>query len=385
MKILQVISRFNPLLGGTVYVISNLSKHLVQLGHDVTILTTDTRFDDHFAHEVQKSGVKIVKLHAFFNVGLFIYSPDIKKWLDGNIKDYDIIHLNAARAYQNNIVATYARRYNVPYVIQTHGSLPRIMKMRRLKYLYDLVWGNSLLNNCVFFIALHRREEQQLIGIGIDKEKIEIVPNGFDLPEYIGLPSKGEFRKKYSISKNMQVILFLGRINEIKGIDLLVSAFADLILELENALLVIVGPDDGFMPNIKKQIHDLQIENNVLITGPLYGVEKVEAFIDSDLYVLPSIYETFPISVLEAFSYGVPVIITDRCGLADIIDKKAGYVVGYDKDQLKSAIIRTLRDNDLKRSFVEEGKRLVRNSFNWGVISREVEYIYKVSASKKSK
>ena len=102
---------------------------------------------------------------------------------------------------------------------------------------------------------------------------------------------------------------------------------------------------------------------------------KLEAYVDADIYVLPSVYETFPMTVLEACACGTPVIVTDRCGIADIIGN-VGYVVKYDVDQLKNAIIRLLSDDELRISFWENGGKMVRRDFVWDKFVNRLEEIY---------
>lgn len=211
--------------------------------------------------------------------------------------------------------------------------------------------------------------------MGVPEDKICIVPNGIELADFNELPIKGEFRTKFQIDASEKIILYLGRIHRIKGIDLLIRAFADLLIHCNNVKLVIVGADDGFMQDVLREIEYFNLKNNIIFTGPLYGREKLMAFIDADVYVLPSVYETFPNTILEAYACGTPVITTDRCAISDLV-KLAGLVVKYDKNELKDAL-RMLLDDELARSeYSKEGKALVRDKFNIEEITSRLELIY---------
>lgn len=373
MKVLQVIQFFSPNHGGSVTVPYEISKRLHNAGHDVTIITTDFQIDNEFINSLD--GMEIIPFHCQINVGGLLVSPQMKKYLKQNINKFDVIHMHNFRTYQNVIVHKFATKNKIPYVLQAHGSVLPFFQKERRKMIFDKLFGNKILSDSSKVIALNKVESDQYVKMAVDNCKIETVSNGIDLSDYDDLPEKGEFRKRYSIRDDERIILYLGRIHKIKGIDLLSSAYSELIKELDDIRLVIAGPDDGFLPTLKKQIERLKLANKILFTGPLYGKNKLAAYVDADVYVLPSIYEIFGITVLEACACGTPVIVTDRCGIAEFIEN-TGYVVKYNKDELKHAISKILGDEELKKRFCEDGKKLVRKDFSWDKIVSEVEAIY---------
>lgn len=373
MKILHVIPYFNPKRGGDVNVCYHIAKHLTKRGHDVTIFTTDFEFDEKFARTL--NGVRVVPFHCYLNIQLFLYSPQMKKELKKEIKNFDIIHVHDFRTYQNVVGHHYAMNYHVPIVLQAHGDIPFFEKSR-LKTLYDFVWGKRILNNATKVIALTKVEAEQYKKMGVLDDKIEIIPNGIDLSEYENLPERGIFRKKYGINDDEKVVLYLGRLHKIKGLDLLVDAFSDLVKRKDNVKLVIVGPDDGYLSLLKKQIDNLTLNDKVLLTGPLYGNEKLSTYVDADVYVLPSVYDAFPNTVLEALACGTPIIVTDRCGIANLVDDKVGCVVEFDKSQLRNTMFKVLSNEKLRRKFGENGRKLVDERFDWGKIIDRVEKVY---------
>ena len=375
MKILQVIPYFTPKRGGDVNVVYNLSKHLAERGHKVTIFTTDFEFDTGYIQSLD--GFRVVPFHCIANIGMMLISPKIKKQLKKEIMDFDVIHMHDFRSYQNIIAHHYAKKYNVPYVIQAHGSVLPFFQKQRLKKIFDLFFGYRILRDASKMIASTKTEVEQYKKMGVDEDKIEIVPNGIDLSEYENLPEKREFRRKYSIREDEKMILYLGRIHKIKGIDLLVETFADMVKELDSLKLVIVGPDDGFLSTLKRQRENLKISDKILFTGLIPEKDKLGAYVDADVYVLPSVYETFPVTVLEACACGTPIIVTDRCGIANIVnDNNVGHVVEYNKDQLQDAIFKILTNVELRRYFGESGKMLVREKYSWDIVVEQLEKIY---------
>ena len=379
MKILQVVQFFSAKHGGSAMVPYEMSKHIHDAGHDVTVLTTDFQMDNDFIDSLD--GVEVVPFHCQMNIGSLLISSSMKKYLKENINKFDIIHMHNFRTYQNIIVHRFAKKHKIPYVLQAHGSVLPFFQKQRLKNIFDLFFGHRILKDASKVVALTKTEADHYKNIGVDENKIEIVPNGIDLSEYENLPYKGIFRKKHGIKSNEKIVLYLGRIHRIKGLDLLVEAFSDLVNKMEGAKLVIAGPDDGFVSTLKTQIEDLKIGDRILFTGPLYGMNKLEAYVDADVYVLPSVYEIFGITLLEACACGTPVIVTDQCGISDIVEK-VGCVVEYDKEQLRDVIFKVLNDDGLRQRFGEAGRRLVKEEFGWGKIIENMEKVYKSTLGK---
>jgi glycosyltransferase involved in cell wall biosynthesis len=244
------------------------------------------------------------------------------------------------------------------------------------KKVFDITFGNSILHDASKVIALTKNEAEQYKRMGVYENKIEIVPNGIDLSKYENLPHKGIFRKKYGIRSTEKIVFYLGRIHRIKGIDLLIDAFSELLTKTEGLKLVIAGPDDGFLSTLKEQIEDLEIGDRILFTGPLYETNKLEAYVDADIYVLPSVYEAFPLTVLEACACGTPVVVTNRCGIADIIDSNVGYVVEYNTNQMQDAIINILNSDERRIKFGDNGRKMVIKHFDSKYVIKQIEKIH---------
>ena len=392
MKILQSHQYFYPARhrGGVLRSVYDLSKQLVEQGHEVTVWTTDV-FDKKSRIRVDSNPVFVDGIKVFYFRGvpngllpkyLLTLSREMLHEIRREISRFDIAHLHGFRSVQNILLYPYLKRNGIPYVEQAHGSLPKIGK-RGLKWLYDLFWGRKLLQDASKVIALTETEAEQYLDAGVNKDKIEIVPNAIDLSQFEDLPAKGEFRRKYSLGAKEKVTLSLGRIHKIKGLDLLARTFARISPELNNVKLVIVGPDSGYLSELTRVISQLRIGDRVLFTGPLYDRDKLEAYVDADVFVLPSVYEASPHTVLEACACGTPVIMTDRCGIAEIFDGQAGFVVPYDEEQLGDALMHMLTDEPARQQFGGNGRLLVQQRFDLPRIVEQTENIYKAVVSGK--
>jgi len=391
MKILQVYPYFYPAwsYGGVTRVVYEVSKHLIDIGHEVTVYTTDA-FDNKSRVVIRSNpmyidGIETFYFRNFSNHLTYKYHLPLPFEMffkiQNKLKKFNIIHLHGYRHSLNVLTHHYAKKYDVPYVLKAGGSLPRITEHKGLKRLFDILFGYDLLRDAEKTIARNEREFEQYRIMGVNEDKIEILPVGINLTEYDNLPEKGAFRRKYLLGENEKLILYLGRIHRIKGLDLLVKAFAGLLKEFDNARLVIVGPDDGFLSTLKNLVQDLKIGDKVLFTGLLYERDKLEAYVDADVYVLPSMYETFPSTVLEAWACGTPVITTDRCGIADIVSK-VGFVVKYDIEQIQNAIFEILSDDKLRKKFGAKGLKLVEEEFSWNTVIRKIETLYETVLTK---
>ena len=385
MKVLQVISSFPPAYsyGGPLGVTYWVSKELVRRGHDVTVFTTDV-YDakSRFAFQQNPVFMDGIEVYHFRNLSNRLahknlsIAPTMATALRKEIASFDLVHLHEYRSFQAALVHHYVTKKNVPYILQPHGSLPRVIEKQNMKRIFDEICGFKLLSDAALIIALTEMESNQSKLMGVREHRIKIIPNAINLGDYRSLPEPGVFRNKFGLKNTDRIILFLGRIHKVKGLDLLLEAFLAVSKELENAKLVIAGPDeDGSSPALQKKAKDTGLSDRVIFPGPMYARAKLEAYIDADVYVLPSRYETFPNTVLEAAACGTPVILTDRCGIAETF-RKYGVVVGYDVDQLRDALLSVLTDDTKRYRLAQEGRELVQREFRSDKVIEEIEKTY---------
>jgi glycosyltransferase involved in cell wall biosynthesis len=191
-----------------------------------------------------------------------------------------------------------------------------------------------------------------------------VVPNGLDWNRFRVLPARGGFRQKW-VPENASVMLFVGRIHPVKGLDTLILAFAEIYAKHPNARLVIVGPEnDDYGNHLRSRIREIGLDAAIVFTGPLIGVELVQAYVDADIFVLPSHTENFGMVVAEAMASAMPVVISDQVKVsADVANAGAGIVTRRNVADLAEAL-EGLLSNESKRSAMgNAGRRLVHEKY----------------------
>jgi glycosyltransferase involved in cell wall biosynthesis len=389
MRILQVTNFFKPSweAGGPVRSVYEISKRLIENGHDVTVYTTDGfkyRLNVRKNEPVLVDGIKTYyfrnissHLSKTMNLPIPYYAPLI---LNKEIKNFEIIHINEYRSLLTVFVHYYAKKYKIPYILQPRGSIPLWSKSKQKK-VFDLFIGQTIVRDANKIVASSKIESNQYIEVfpDLNTDKVIHIPNGIDLDTYSHLPKKGEFKKKYSIDSSKKVILFLSRIHERKGADILTEAFYQLKNDFQNVKLVFAGPDDGYLSTLRSIVKKYNLEDDVVFTGSLQGTDKLEAYVDADVFVLPSKdkYESFGNVIVEACASGIPIVITDNCGASEWIGSNCGCVVEADARILKDSILSLLTNEDTSKILGENGRRSVLGNLSYDQIIKIYENLYK--------
>ena len=386
MRILHIIPYFYPAwaYGGTCRAAWELARALVRHGQQVVVFTTDA------LDAQQRIGpafevVEGVEIHRGANLSnrlawSRVFLPlGFGSQLSAAMAKADVVHLHEFRSYQNAVALPLLERQRKPFVVTPQGSLPRIMGRYALKAVYDQLYGRRILRSAARLHALDDMERRQYIALGVEPARVAVQPNGIDPAEFDSLPDAEEFRTRHGIAAGIPVILFLARVNRIKGVDFLVQSFALVHKRAPQALLLIVGPDDGYLGEVKRQVHALGIGGHVRFIGYLDGREKLAAYRAASVYVLPSTYDIFGITLLEALACGTPVIATDGVGFADfMLQNNLGAVVKFgDTTALQLEITRVLQQplpELAARSAA--GRQYVLQNFGWENIARDWLQVY---------
>jgi glycosyltransferase involved in cell wall biosynthesis len=386
MKIAQIIST-PPIAwatGGCARVVYDLSRELANRGHEVTIITTDLyKPRQRYLPDLEVSGHEKITILRFpyfsdwlaWKKKIYI-SFGLIKYIRQHILEYDIVHLQDLISVTAIFTSLYCRHHSKPYVLTTHGSIPWLYRKNVLNKLYAQLIGKKILANASKILVLNQTELELCKSIGIPASRLHLISNGINLWDYGNLPEKGKFRTKYRIHQDTKIVLYVGRLYDSKGLDLLIKAFHDILMTYTNLILVLVGPDDGYKNKLFEMSEKFQISNNLLFCGYISNDEKMEAFVDADVFVTP-LFFGFPIAFIEACFCGKSIVTTNKGDELDWIDGQVGYSTNYDENSINKAIIDILSNETLRKRFEDNGKIIVRSRFTWEVIAKDVETIYK--------
>jgi glycosyltransferase involved in cell wall biosynthesis len=252
--------------------------------------------------------------------------------------------------------------------------VPIVRNFQR-KRMYHAMLGEPMLRGTRAIVATSEQEVAELCGAGVAREKIAVRRNGVEAPRV--LPGRGKFRSVHGIAEDAKLILFLGRLSEKKSPELLLQAFATISRGESggNMRLVFAGPDEGLKKGLVQMAERLGVGSRVLFCGPLFGEAKWAAYRDADVFVLPSQNENFGNSAAEATAAGTPVIVTDRCGIAPLLENVAGLVVPHEAAAIARSLERILHEPGL-HSRLTEGCRAVAANLDWDRPAHEMETLY---------
>ena len=249
-------------------------------------------------------------------------------------------------------------------------------RSRWRKRVMELWYQDRLLRNAA---AIHytSAEEMRLAEPYVFGAPGVVVPLGLDLTDYSALPEPGTFRRSHPEIGERPILLFLSRLNFKKGLDVLIQATARVIAAGIDAHLVLAGPDGGMEASARRWIAEAGLEGRSTFTGMLRGKDKLAAFVDAALFVLPSLSENFGIAVVEAMACGTPVLVSDRVNIwREIVADGAGIAEPPAPDAFAAAMLSLLNDEPRRRAMGQAARASVARRYQWNTIAGELERLY---------
>lgn len=371
MKILNVNFSIDTRSGGgTAERTCALSRFLQKKGIDCRVLTLAQSDDLHVAEILPE--VKIIVLPCVLKR---FYVPLVSlRRLEKIISSVDLIHLIGHWTILNALVYYVAKKLNKPYIFSPAGAFEIFGRSKIKKKIYNWIVGHKIAKNANGIIALTNLEADFFIQYGIEKTKITLIPNGLDIDGFLSqtaLPNQGKFilPSKY--------ILFVGRLNPIKGPDLLMQAFKNLATDFWDVHLVYAGVDEGLLKPLLEEAQRAGVHGRVHFMGFVSGHEKLQIYQNALLLVIPSRHEAMSIVVLEAGAVGRPVVLTDQCGFDEVQEVKGGLVVSVTVEGIESGLRRLLVNPQLASEMGENLKNHVFSHFSWDAQVEKLIRLYR--------
>lgn len=336
MRVLQVVSYYEPAwaYGGPPRVMADFASGLAARGHDVTVLTTDVLDGSSRARPARET-LGGVRVERFRNVSNSLawhrkkyIAPGLVAAVARRIGKFDVVHATDARTLATAVAYLGARAASVPFVLSAHGSLPGSAGLRgAVKGAYDSVLVRPMLDRAALLLAQTDHEARLYAEAGGNSSNIRLLPLPFDLATVPARLEPGFLRKRAGLEPDAPLVLFLGRIHWLKGLDLLAEAVAN------EAELVVVGRDDGALPDIRSRWPHIRF------MGPLYGAERFGAYADADVFAItPRHWEETSLASLEAAACETAVVATEQAEIPGLADADAGLIVAAEVSAIRAGL-----------------------------------------------
>ncbi len=364
MKIAIVASQFPPRwLAGSELATKSIASHLAQNGHEVHVITSldrgiprESEETGFYIHRIPRPRVPFVKSVLFWP-GILLVLKRIEA---------DVVHANGMEVGMSAVVSK--KLFGTPFVIWGQGS-DIYLSSAFEKPIHRLILANA---NKAIALTEHMKLEMQRIYAAGD---ILVIPNGID-PENFHDLSRKQSRAKLQIGEKENIIVFVGTLRPVKGVEYLIRAVAILNAKAQDVRLIIVG-DGEDRRDLENLVEELHMEDVVTFIGRVPN-EKVPAYlVASDVFVLPSLSEGFALVNLEAMACGLPIVASEVGGLPDLIQNgENGFLVEPGNPHQIADKITLLLDNDSLREKISGKNKEKVKAYTWESVVYQLETIY---------
>jgi glycosyltransferase involved in cell wall biosynthesis len=373
LAIAVVLTSISRNAGGLFDAVRMLVLGLQDAGHRVTVFAIE---DEH--SQADRIQWKAVDLRLFPKVGprQLGFSPRLHAAL---VKErFDVIHQHGIWQALSGAVTASGKKHGTPVVISPHGMLDpwAVRHSGWKKMIARRLFADANFSGATCFHALNESEAQAIRSYGIRSE-VSVVPNGITLEAELHPPPE------LPVWPETKVVLFLGRLHKKKGLRELIEAFA-IVHQVNAAVanqwtLVVAGWADGEnFADLQNLVQENGLIGKVMFTGPLFGRDKEAAYAGSDVFCLPSFSEGLPMTVLEAWKWGLPVIMTEACNLPEGFARGAAIKTDNQPSALAETLQQTFQLSDSERTRIgQAGRDLVESRFGWPAIVEAHVEVYR--------
>ena len=367
--------------------VPQIARALAQRGHKVVLEIFGPTIPgaENFLGDASDAFEKNLVAISYPARGRFAFSRQGFEKVSAHVARADFVVLHSL--YSFAVLSGYwnARRFQKKYGMYPHGVLAPFQRSVSAgrKKIYDALLARSILQNAsvVFFNAVGERDETKSLDL---RAPSVIIPHGIDTEPFAHLPARGAFRQKYLNGFDGPLALYLGRLNAKKGLDILVDAMRSVRAKNPRARLALVGSGDPpeFAAQVQAWVRDANLQNEIFMPGLLMGEDKLRAFADADVFVLPSYAENFSFAMFEAMAARMPVVVSDTLNFAPHVARAgAGRVVARDANAFADALLELFASPETRHTMGARGAELAAQ-YSWAEVGKQMERaIYAVLAN----
>jgi glycosyltransferase involved in cell wall biosynthesis len=366
--------------GGPVISLRRMCSMLAAAGHDVRVVCSNMASPGMGGTRIPAGRYVMEDVRV-----RFLRTPLRYRWeglsLEGlteiprGVREADVVHVTGARHFLGVVAETAARRYGKPYLVMPEGSIPPRFRSILPKRLVDAVYTRRSLERAFRVLATSDAEAEDLRAWGIRQDRILVLPPRADRIEPSPRPVE-ELRRVWDVPDNAPVLLWMGRIHREKGLPLLLQAMGDPRLHTAHLLLAGDAEDRVLARSLKERAALAPLRNRVRFLGWAGPTQKSELMKLADLFVFPSRKENFGLAAAEAVAAGLPVVVTEGCGIAALVRDRAGLVCRYDAGALAEVLARALGDPELLNR-LRAGTVETAASLGWPPLVGYLEGVYR--------
>jgi len=380
MNIIQVVPRFPPAIGGMEEHVYQISLELSRRGHTVSIITSND-----IDGKTSPCREEVMNEMQVYRYPLFMPKTFREFWLIPDILrgfqrlEADLVHAHGYRCLSSCIAIYLARLKHTPTIFTPHGIYPkRTFANMLIKSFFDHTLGRLLLRLPDRIIALTEHNRQLLLQRGASPNKIVSVPNGVNFDEYANLQRSERILD--DLCTEGPVLLYVGRIDWNKQLEKVIFSMPLILKEFPRAKFVIIGPDyANYASNLMNLAGKLKVEDSLVVVGKVSREKLLEFYSIADVFLLPSSYEGFGLSMLEAISSKIPVIVSSSGGPGDILNHgvNAMLLKSVTPMEIFGFVNTILTDHNLRKAVVKNAFELVKGRYTWKAVVNKLELVYR--------
>lgn len=378
-----VCSYFAPAwgYGGPPMVLYTLAKELVRKGKKVTVITTDAK--DEKRNKILTETIAGIDIFRFptisntlsYKAKIFYVAGNLEK-AKIYIKRADVVLFSGVRHFINWQLYKFVYQKNIPYGIFAFGQVPRGKGMKSVvKKILDRLWVKDFVKKASYRFCQteHEREmfnnffeislqKTQLLRLPVARKTYQKETNFLQ-----------NFKKKWQIYKNNQILIFVGRLHYLKGVDILIRSLKPLFLANKNLKLIIVGRDDGEERNLRILVSP-DLKQQIIFAGPIYGQNLLTIYRFVSCFVFtPRYWEETSLACLEALACGVPVVTSKRAEIPYLEEYKAGYIIINTDEDIRNSVTQIIEDTKKKKDKISrQAKKLVNDHFSSQIVGKKL-------------